>query len=144
MDIKIFIDETKKEEILIYTHEKTPLIEEIERLVAENTVGLVGYTDTEAKKINLLSVNCFISESNKVYALTDEKLQIKLRLYQLEDLLDENFIKINQSCIANIRQIKKIRATFSGAISVIFNNGYEDYISRRNLKNVKERLGVKL
>lgn len=144
MDIKIFIDKTKDEKILIYAHEKTPLIEEIERLVTESTLDLVGYTDTEAKKINLLNVNCFISEDNRVFALSDEKLQIKLRLYQLEDLLDENFIKINQSCIANIRQIKKVRATFSGAISVIFNNGYEDYISRRNLKNVKERLGVKL
>ena len=144
MDIKIFIDKTKTEEILIYAHEKTPLIEEIEKLVAESNLDLVGYTDTEARKINLLSVNCFISEGNKVFAMTDEKSQIKLRLYQLEDMLDDNFIKINQSCIANIRQIKKVRATFSGAISVIFNNGYEDYISRRNLKNVKERLGVKL
>ena len=144
MDIKIFIDKTKDEKILIYAHEKTPLIEEIERLVTESTLDLIGYTDTEAKKINLLNVNCFISEDNKVFALADEKLQIKIRLYQLEDLLDDNFIKINKSCIANIRQIKKVRATFSGAISVIFNNGYEDYISRRNLKSVKERLGVKL
>lgn len=144
MDIKIFIDETKDEEILIYAHEKTPLIEEIERLVAESSLDLVGYTDTEAKKINLINVNCFISEDNKVFAMTDEKLQIKLRLYQLEDMLDDNFIKINKSCIANIRQVKKVRATFSGSISVVFNNSYEDYISRRNLKSVKERLGVKL
>ena len=144
MDIKIFIDKTKDEQILIYAHEKTPLIDEIKRLVTESTLDLVGYTDTEAKKINLLNVNCFISEDNKVFALSDEKLQIKLRLYQIEDMLDDNFIKINKSCIANIRQIKKVRATFSGAISVIFDNGYEDYISRRNLKSVKERLGVKL
>ena len=81
MDIKIFIDKTKDEQILIYAHEKTPLIEEIERLVTESTLDLVGYTDTEAKKINLLNVNCFISEDNKVFALSDEKLQIKLRLY---------------------------------------------------------------
>lgn len=144
MDIKIFIDKSRDEEILIYAHKKTPLIEEIERLVAESNLELIGYTDTEAKKINLLNVNCFISEDNKVFALADEKLQIKLRLYQIEDMLDDNFIKINQSCIANIRQIKKVQATFSGAISVIFNNGYGDYISRRNLKSVKESLGVKL
>ena len=144
MDIRIFIDTERAEEIHIYAHERTPLIEEIERLVAESNLELIGYTDSEAIKINLVNVNCFISEGNKVFALTDDRLQIRLRLYQLEDLLDDNFIKINQSCIANIRQIKKVQATFSGAISVIFNNGYEDYISRRNLKSVKERLGVKL
>ena len=144
MDIRIFIDKERPEESHIYAHERTALIEEIERLVAESNLELIGYTDSEAIKINPINVNCFISEGNKVFALTDDRLQIRLRLYQLEDLLDDNFIKINQSCIANIRQIKKVQATFSGAISVIFNNGYEDYISRRNLKSVKERLGVKL
>lgn len=144
MDIRIFIDKERSEEILIYAHERTSLIEEIERLVSESNLELIGYTDSEAIKINLVNVNCFISEGNKVFALTDDRLQIRLRLYQLEDLLDDNFIKINQSCIANIRQIKKVQATFSGAISVTFRNGYEDYISRRNLKSVKERLGVKL
>lgn len=144
MDIRIFIDKERAEEILIYAHERTSLIEEIERLVSESNLELIGYTDSEAIKINLVNVNCFISEGNKVFALTDDRLQIRLRLYQLEDLLDDNFIKINQSCIANIRQIKKVQATFSGAISVTFRNGYEDYISRRNLKSVKERLGVKL
>ena len=92
----------------------------------------------------MFDVNCFISESNKVFALTNEKLQVKLRLYQVEELLDESYIKINQSCIANIRQIERVEATFSGALSVIFKNGYKDYISRRNLKNVKERLGISL
>lgn len=144
MDLKIIIDKNKNEEILIYAHEKTELIEEIEKIVLECNKELIGYKDNEAKKLNLFNVNCFISESNKVFALTDEKLQVKLRLYQVEELLDENFIKINQSCIANIRQIEKVQGTFSGAISVIFKNGYKDYISRRNLKNVKERLGIKL
>lgn len=141
-DIKIIIDKTKKEEILIYAHERSELIAEIERLVAESEFELIGYKDNEVKKLNLLSVNCFVIENNKVYALTEDKLQIKARLYQVEAMLDENFVKINQSCIANIRQIEKVEGTFSGALSVIFKNGYKDYISRRNLKNVKERLNL--
>lgn len=144
MDIKIFIDKTRPEEVLVYSHEKNELIHEIERLVASNNFELIGYKNNEARKINLLNVNCFISEDNKIFALSNEKFQLKSRLYQIEDLLDENFIKINQSCIANIRQIEKVQATFSGSIFVIFKNGYKDYISRRNLKKVKERLGVKL
>lgn len=144
MDIKIFTDKTKPEEIVINVHKRNELVDEIERLVAENNFELIGYKENEAKKLNLLNVSCFISEGNKCFAITDEKLQIRLRLYQLEDMLDENFVRINQSCIANIRQIEKVQATFSGALSVIFRNGYRDYISRRNLKKVKERLGVKL
>jgi DNA-binding LytR/AlgR family response regulator len=140
MDIKVIIDKTRSEEVLIYAHEKSELVAEIERLVAESNFELFGYKDNEARKLNLLSVNCFIIENNKVYALTQDKLQVKARLYQVEAMLDENFIKINQSCIANIRQIEKVEGTFSGSLSVVFKNGYKDYISRRNLKNVKERL----
>ncbi len=144
MKITIITDKTTDEEIIIRVREHNELVDAIEKLVNENTQGFMGYKDNEAKKINLLDVNCFITENNRVYALTDEKLQVKERLYQIEEKLDGDFIKINQSCIANIRKIEKVQATFSGALSVVFRNGYTDYISRRNLKNVKERLGVKL
>lgn len=144
MNIKVFIDKSKEEEVLVFAHERNALVNEIERIVQENNLELVGYKENEAGKLKLFDVNCFISENNKVFALTNEKLQLKLRLYQIEEMLDENFIKINQSCIANIRQIEKVQATFSGSFQVVFRNGYCDYISRRNLKSVKERLGVRL
>ena len=144
MKITIITDTTKEEEIIIYTHKQNELIEKIERLVSGASDDIIGYKDNEAKKINLSDVNCFISENNKVFALTDERLLVKERLYRIKEKLDSNFIKINQSCIANIKKIEKVQAKFSGSLCVVFSNGYTDYISRRNLKNVKERLGVKL
>ena len=144
MNIKVFIDKSKEEEVLVFAHERNALVNEIERIVQENNLELVGYKENEAGKLKLFDVNCFISENNKVFALTNEKLQLKLRLYQIEEMLDENFILIYQSCIAYIRQIEKVQATFSGSFQVVFRNGYCDYISRRNLKSVKERLGVRL
>ena len=78
-----------------------------------------------------------------MFALTEKgKYRLKSRLYQLEKNLNDNFVKINQSCIANIKKIEKFKASVGGALMVIFKNGYEDYVSRRNLKNVKERLGL--
>ena len=75
-------------------------------------------------------------------ALGDKRYQIRYRLYQLEEMeINKNFIKINQSCYANIKRIKKFESTITGALKVIFNNGYVDYIARRELKNVKERMG---
>ena len=144
MKLRIITDKTRDEEIIIFAHERNDLVNAIEKLVSESNHGIIGYADNEAKKINLLNVNCFISECNKVYALTEEKLIIKERLYRIEEKLDDDFIKINQSCIANIKKISKVQATFSGAFSVTFENGYTDFISRRNLKKVKERLGVRL
>ena len=86
---------------------------------------------------------CFSVEDNRVYAVTEkEKLQLKIRLYQVEEMADKGFVKINQSCVANIRHIKRFDASVSGTLRVVFKNGYTDYVSRRQLKTVKERLGL--
>ena len=143
MKLQIVIDKNRDEEILIYAHEKTPLICEIEELVYNTSVDLTGYKENETVKLNLNDVYCFITEDNKVYALTEnDKYRVKIRLYQLEENLNNNFVKINQSCIANIKKIDRFKATVGGSLTVIFKNGYVDFVSRRNLKNVKERLGL--
>lgn len=143
MKFRFFIDKNREEEVIVYAHEKTKLVEGIEKLVTENNFELIGYADREAVKLDLADVYCFTVENNKIYAVCEnEKYLLKLRLYQIEEKLSENFIKINQSCIANIRKIRKFDASFSGTLTVIFKNGYKDFVSRRNVKNVKERLGL--
>ncbi len=145
MKCKIIIDKNRDEEVFVYAHEKTKLVEEIENLVLGNSLELIGYKDREAVKLRPFEVCCFLVEDNRVYAITDEdKLMIKQRLYQLEETLDDSFVKINQSCIANINKIQRFNASFAGALLVVFKNGYSDYVSRRKIKTVKERLGVKL
>ena len=139
----ITIDKDREEEVLIFAHEKTKLVEDIINLINSENI-FVGYSDGEIYRLNLSEINCFTVEDNKVYALTDNgKLHVKQRLYQVEERLSDDFVKINQSCIANIKKIKKFDSSVSGMLTVIFKNGYRDYVSRRNLKSVKERLGVK-
>ena len=143
MKFTLIIDKTKEEEISIVCHEKRDIFEQIERLVANENSELTGIENDNIVLINLNDVACFISSDNSVYALVNNhKYKIKKRLYQLEEMLDLNYIKINQSCIANIKQVKQFKASFNGFLEVIFKNGYKDYISRRELKNVKERIGL--
>ncbi len=140
-----FYADKERNEVIVYAPEKTELITEIEHLARKNSSELIGYKNKEAIKLSPDEILCFISENNRVFAVTEkEKLLLRLRLYQLEESLSSSFVKINQSCIANIRQIKKFNASFSGTLQVTFKNGYTDYVARRRLKEVKERLGVKL
>ena len=44
--------------------------------------------------------------------------------------------------LANLRKIARFEASYSGTLRVVFNNGDTDYVSRRNVRHVKERLGV--
>lgn len=141
MKCKTIIDPACEEQVVIYAHEKTALVDKIERLVAEDPLQLIGYKEKTAVFLDIAAICCFVTENNKVYAHTAaEKLLLKSRLYQLEQTLPQNFIKINQSCIANIQKIERFDASFSGTLRVIFKNGYTDYVSRRNLKTIKERL----
>ena len=140
----ITIDKEHEEEVLIFAHEKTKLVEDIKTLINDNETWLTGYSEGEVYRLLPSEISCFMVENNKVYALTDkDKLQIKLRLYQIEEMIDSGFVKINQSCIANIKKIRKFDTSVSGMLTVTFQNGYRDYVSRRNLKSVKERLGIK-
>lgn len=143
MKITTIIDKTKEEEIIICAHEKTKLINDIEMFVLENSTELVGYQEGVIKPITLNEIYSFNVFDNKVYAcLENEKFMLKQRLYVIEAILNDNFVKINQSCIINIRKIKKFESSFGGVLAVILKNGYKDYISRRQLKVVKERIGL--
>lgn len=139
-----FIDENAEEKVVIYAKEKTSLIAEIEKLVNSSGVSLTGTNEDTSIVINPCDVTCFIVESGKIYALIEnKKYQLKERLYQLEDMpFNEYYVKLNQSCFANIKKIKEFKASIGGAILVIFQNGYKEYISRRELKHVKERIGL--
>lgn len=143
MELKLFIDKEHREEILIYAHEKNSLVENIEKLVLNHSDRFIGHNERGSIPLEIGDIHCFIVENSKVYALTrEEKWLIKSRLYLIEEKLPDTFIKINQSCIANSEKIERFEASVGGSLTVKFKNGYEDYVSRRALKNVKERLGL--
>lgn len=143
MKYKLIIDETKDEELIITCHHKREVFDQIEQLITNMDAQLIGYENEDIVILNYGDVVCFVSDNNKVFALVGKhKYLIKKRLYQIEEQLDLNYVRINQSCIANIKQISKFSASFNGFLQVHFKNGYSDYVSRRELKNVKERIGI--
>ena len=149
MKCQMIIDREREEAVLLYVHENTAasksLKQEIDALLTERDTELIGYGNNEILRLSPKDISCFTVEDGKVYALTDiAKLQIRQRLYVLEKCLGPDFIKINQSCIANIKKIERFDTSFSGALMVQFKNKHRDYVSRRQLKAVKERIGFKL
>ena len=145
---KIINDTAHEEGVFIYAPAGDADAEKIRAFVeslSEQGQKLVGYNEREARVLLQDEITCFIVEDTKVYALVElEKYQIKERLYKIEERLDNDFVKLNQSCVANIRKIKGFDASLGGALRVTFKNGYRDYVSRRHLKAVKERLGLKI
>ena len=143
MKFTVILDENRDEEIIIYAKQKTKIIEKIENLVKGYDKTINGYSQGEVVKLNLSDIYCFCTDGGKLYAICEkERYLLKTRLYMIEELLGNEFIKINQSSIANINKIQKFDVSIGGTLKVILKNGYTDYVSRRNLKFVKERLGL--
>ena len=63
-------------------------------------------------------------------------------LYELERILDKNFVRISKSSIVNIRQINHVEAGLTGTMELVLKNGITDYISRSFRKVFRERLGL--
>lgn len=143
MKLRIVIDETRDEEIIAYVHKESNFTQKLSELVENESPRFTAYRENEGVVITPQEVYCFVSEQGRVYALTQkEKLLMKTRLYKLEEMLGADFVKINQSCIGNITKIKSFDTSISGTLRVKFKNGYTDYVSRRQIKTIKGRLGV--
>ena len=143
MKYKTLIDPDGEDIVIIRAAKYTDKIRDIERfLEADESQELVAYDKDGIIPLDISEVSAFISEAGAVYAIrAGRRLLVKERLYALEERLGVKFVRINQSCIANVSKIARFDASLSGSLAVVFKDGYRDYISRRRLKSVKERIG---
>lgn len=145
MKYTTIIDPGGEQEVIIRARRRTPDIEALEDYIRHMNTELLGYGD-EGQIIPLRpdEVSCFTAQEGRVYALTGaERLAVRLPLYALEEILGDGFIRINQSCLGNVRKITRFDASIGGSLMVTFSCGHRDYVSRRQLKTVKERMGMK-
>lgn len=142
MKCEIIIDNNCEEKIIVYARDESPLVKEIKRL-ADESEAIIGYKDKQIINLNPYEIICVTVIGNKVYAVCEnEQFLLKERLYTLEEKLPDTFIKINQSCIANTTKIERFDSSISGTMKLHFRNGWSDYVSRRQLKFIKERFGI--
>lgn len=139
-----FIKSEDKEEVIVYYKNKNKLIEELENLSHQYDQRIIGFDNGIIKELNPIEIECFITENEKVIALVkNNKYLLKKRLYELNEMLKDSFVYINQGCLANLKMIDHFDASIGGTLMVVFKSGYKDFVSRRQLKNIKERIGIK-
>lgn len=144
MKYETVIDGNAEERVLIYAKERNELVRAIEAMLEADGDPLIGYDGREGVRLELGEVCCFLVEDGGVVALVgDRRYRVKCRLYQLEGRLPPDFVRIHQSAIANIGQIERFDTSIAGTLRVHYRNGFCDYVSRRQLRAVKEKLGVR-
>lgn len=68
-----------------------------------------------------------------------ETYTTKQRLYLLKEELPQSFVRISKSVILNMEKVKEYRPLMGGMMMAEFANGEKTYISRKYLKELREK-----
>lgn len=148
MKVEIKIDENFKEpKAVIYTDKITDEISTLVEKISEeeNELKIIaGFKDDKVALLDLKNIFRIYTDSGKVLAETNSgQYTLRLRLYEVEErLYDTNFVRISNSEIINLKKVKDFDMSFTGTICVTLLNGEITYVSRRNVKKIKEKLGI--
>ncbi|MBQ2962030.1 LytTR family DNA-binding domain-containing protein [Methanobrevibacter sp.] len=80
-------------------------------------------------------------KQTKVYT-EDRDYLIKKPLYQIEENLDSNFVRVSKTTIVNLRKIKRVAPSLKGMMFIELKNGLKDNISRKYLSDFKSALDL--
>ena len=102
---------------------------------------------------NELTGNVALLELGEIYMFRVEDKQvnvytqnnsyvIKKALYQVEDSLNGDFVRISKTTIVNLKKIKRVAPSLRGMMFIELKNGLKDNISRKYLPDFKQALDL--
>lgn len=145
MKVKLNIDPNQKEtELVINASALTLEIEQLYHALQKQTPNLEqieAVKDNVSYYLNLSDILFFETDSKIVMAHTAKNAyQVKYKLYELEDILGGNFMRVAKSTILNLDKIYAITRSISNC-QIKFKESYKTvYISRHYYRDLCNRL----
>ncbi|MDO5382231.1 MAG: LytTR family DNA-binding domain-containing protein [Eubacteriales bacterium] len=148
MKIRIEIEESLEEEIVIRCKELTPRILRYQQMLNDeiNKLSqLVLYREDTEYYIAPDDILFFETDDAEVYAHTAKDVyETRRKLYQLEEILPSSFMRISKSAIVNTDKIYSIKRNLSASSAIEFAGTHKQiYVSRIYYKVLKEKLEEK-
>ena len=144
MKLELNIDEKVKETLVVVSANK--IDKEVQNLInyiEYSSEYLIGIVEDKASIININEIIRVYIEDRKTFVVTlKDTYVVKKKLYEVENMVTRNFVKISQSEIANIKFIKNLDFSNTGTIVIKYKNSDISYVSRRMIKEFKLKLGI--
>ena len=144
MKLELNIDEKVKETLVVVSANK--IDKEVQNLInyiEYSSEYLIGIVEDKANIIDIDEIIRVYIEDRKTFVVTlKDTYVVKKKLYEVENMVTRNFIKISQSEIANIKFIKNLDFSNTGTIVIKYKNSDISYVSRRMIKEFKLKLGI--
>ncbi len=146
MKIEVKIESAYQEpKVIILTDRMTDEVNEIVRKLSDAVPQMIaGFQDEILKVLDQEDIFRIYTRNGKVFASTNNgEYSLRTRLYELEERLDRNnFVRISNSEIINLRKVKAFDLSLAGTILVSLLDGTITYVSRRYVSKIKQVLGV--
>ena len=144
MKLELNIDEKVKETLVVVNANK--INKEVQNLInyiKYSSEYLIGIVEDKASIIDIDEIIRVYIEDRKTFVVTlKDTYVVKKKLYEVENIVTRNFVKISQSEIANIKFIKNLDFSNTGTIVIKYKNSDISYVSRRMIKEFKLKLGI--
>lgn len=145
MKVKIDLDpDTDEPTVTIHAKELSPEVEQIYRQLQELSARpdqLECFKDDMTYYLSLEDILFFETEGRQVIAHTKrDSFSVNYKLYELENLLSSQFMRVSKSTILNLKQIYALTRSISNC-QVHFRDSYKVvYVSRRYYHSLSDRL----
>lgn len=144
LTINSALDET---EVHIHAKEYNEQIErmmkQLQAAQATQATVLDGYLQQEIHLLKITDIYSIYAEDARVFLQTDEQeYESKRKLYELEEQLSKDFVRVNKSTLVNAHKISSIQMGKIGTTQLLLDNDATIHVSRKYLKELKRHLGI--
>ncbi len=129
----------------IHTNELTDNVTKaISILESEDSSDMVAVKKgSDIALLEMEEIFMFRVEDKQVKVYTENKeYLIKKPLYQVEDTLSGDFVRISKTTIVNLKKIERVAPSLKGMMFIELKNGLKDNISRKYLPDFKKALDL--
>ena len=131
----------REEEAVIRAVNKTADVQMAIDLLENGSGTIPVLKDGSTMLVRIQAIYYAESVDKKTFIYTKEGCyETKSRLYELEEELDQFFIRCSKAMIINLRKIRSVKNDIGGRMSATLLNGEIVVISRSYVKELKERL----
>lgn len=146
MQVEIKIDNSCTEpKVMILTAAMTEEVSDIIKKLSDNIPQIIsGSKDGKIEVLEQEDLIRIYTSDKKVFAVTSKgTYTLRLRLYEAEERLNSNqFVRISNSEIINLKKVNNFDLSFAGTICVKLLNNDITYVSRRYVNKIKKILGL--
>ena len=146
MKIHFLKDETQsQDEITIRYAQEDEVIEKLKKYVQninKEYSKIELYKDDVQYFVTVDQILFFETEDAKIMAHTKEDMYVsKYKLYELEELLPEQFLRVSKSTIVNAKHVYSIDKNVTSSSCIKFSGTHKYiYVSRRYYKDFKNKV----